>query len=97
VHPRHRAAVIERLIEVGYVSRRARRLFPRKRAGADRGGAGGNCLAGDHRALGKGAQRHRGAAGREKNALLAARFMEGIRRYGAFLVEAGAAGAGGPF
>ncbi len=87
--PATRAAIIERLITVGYVARRGKALLstdkgkaliqvaPEEIASPETTGRWEKALydiAGQQDA--------------EKNALLTARFMEGIRRYGAFLVEA---------
>jgi len=87
--PATRAAVIERLIEVGYVSRRGKALVSTEK-GRGLIGVVPEEIASPE-TTGRWEKALNDIAGQqdaEKNALLAARFMEGIRRYGAFLVEA---------
>lgn len=87
--PATRAAVIERLIDVGYVSRKGRTILSTEK------GRGLIQVAPEEIASPETTGRWEKAlydiAGQtdgEKMAALTARFMEGIRRYGAFLTEA---------
>jgi DNA topoisomerase-3 len=89
--PATRAAVIERLIDVGYVSRKGRTILstdkgrslilvaPEEIASPETTGRWEKAL-----------YDIAGQPDKEKMATLTARFMEGIRRYGAFLTEAAA-------
>ncbi len=87
--PATRAAVIERLIDVGYIARKGRailstekgqsliRVAPEEIASPETTGRWEKAL-----------YDIAGQTDKEKMALLTGRFMEGIRRYGAFLTEA---------
>ncbi len=89
--PATRAAIIERLIEVGYIARKGRTLVATEKgktliAVAPEEIASPETTGRWEKALYDIA----GQPDKEKNAALTARFMDGIRRYGAFLTEAAA-------
>jgi DNA topoisomerase-3 len=90
--PATRAAVIERLIDVGYVARKGRTILSTDKGRSLISVAPEEIASPETTGRWEKALYDIAGSDREKMSLLTARFMEGIRRYGAFLVEAAAKG-----